>query len=251
MRELNGGGGLWKLTLQSPLEVGIPIITQFWHYKLMKNIRWWPSKSYRIEGSLFEGAPEVKNYSNMATRLPLTDVRRIRARDNKLWIRDQNRAKHYGISRIPCPCTQHRGVGSPFLLKNIFRHLIRYGRSPDCRTYRRGPEDPDSSDDEWEADFEAKIAESTRRDAAAKIAAATHREVNRDSGVEVRRMVQHIHQQVEQSTETEERLNDIPISAMETVDNITGINTKQMDSGAGQPSGSNEAEEPTDVVRRA
>ena len=159
----------------------------------------------------------------MSTRLPLTDIRRIKARDNKLWRRDKKRARLYGLTRIACPCTQHNGVGRAFGLDEVLRHLVRYGRSPECRTSRY-PEEPDSSDDEWEAAAAANIAS----------ASTSQGQQDRDSGVQVRQMVSDMLQQVQEFAETEERINDIAMNAMETVDNITGINVNQDQGEAGQ-----------------
>ena len=147
----------------------------------------------------------------MSTRLPLTDPTRLMTRDSKLWRRDKERARLYGFKRLPCPCTEHNGIGSSFSLEEIERHLIRFGRSPECRVWR-GPQDPDSSDDEWEAD------------AASKLSAAIAREERRDSGLEMRRMVQHMYQQVQAFAESEERMNNITMSALNDSDDITGIN---------------------------
>ena len=141
----------------------------------------------------------------------MSDARRITARDNKLWLRDKNRASLYGFHKLPCPCTQHKGTGLSFRIEEVEKHLLRYGRAPNCRTWR-GPEDPDSSDEEWKADFSTKIAASTRR------------RDKQDNGIEVRQMLQHMYQEVQHVAERENEINDITLSALETVDNITGIN---------------------------
>ena len=92
----------------------------------------------------------------MSHRLPTSDIRRIRNRDNKLWLRDQRRAENYRFNRIPCPCTLHRGKGRPYVLAEVERHLLRNGRSLECRTWR-GPSTPDSSDEEWGAESSARL----------------------------------------------------------------------------------------------
>ncbi|KAG0573269.1 hypothetical protein KC19_VG163600 [Ceratodon purpureus] len=98
----------------------------------------------------------------MSVRYPLTDVRRIRARDDKLWIRNQQRASVYKLSRIPCPCKEQKGTGLPFRIEEVERHLQRHGRAPECRT-SKVPMPPDSSDDEWEADFSYRVSAGTMR----------------------------------------------------------------------------------------
>ena len=148
----------------------------------------------------------------MSERLPLTDNIRIKNRDNKLWDRDKKRARLYGFRKLSCPCSLHNGTGIAIRIEEIGKHLLRYGRAADCRTWR-GPEDPDSSDEEWEADFTARNK------------AAARREQPRDSGVAVRDMVREIYQQVQEFAETEERVNEITMTALEDVDNITGINS--------------------------
>ena len=147
----------------------------------------------------------------MSQKLLISDHRRVRERDNKLWLRDKQRALQYGFPRIPCPCLHHRGTGRPISITEVERHLIRFGRSPDCRTWR-GPQEPDSSDDEWEQDYTAKIAQ----------ASTIIRE--RDNGLEMRNMLQEMYQQVEEAAAIEETINRIAMTAMQTSDDITGIN---------------------------
>ena len=147
----------------------------------------------------------------MSDRFPLTDSRRIRARDNKLWLRDKARASNYSFSRIQCPCNQHKGPGLPFGIEEVERHLLRYGRSPECRTWR-GPEEPDSSDDEWEEQYSASISASAGRPDV------------RDSGLHMRQMMKHIYQQVDQFIESKEQIDNVTMSALQTADNITGMN---------------------------
>ena len=148
----------------------------------------------------------------MSVKLPITDSGRIRKRDNKLWLRDKRRAELYDFNRIPCPCALHRGKGRTFLIAEVERHLLRHGRSPECRIWR-GPSTPDSSDEEWELHDSLPSVEHS------------HRIQERDSGLEMRQMMQDMYQQVRAFEETEERLDNITMEAMETVDNITGINT--------------------------
>ena len=147
----------------------------------------------------------------MTERLPVSDPRRVRERDKKLWLRDKERASRYGFSKIPCPCLHHRGTGRAIVITEIERHLIKFGRSPDCRTWR-GPLEPDSSDEEWERDSTEKIAQALRNTR------------ERDNGLQMRDMLQDIYQQVEEAGATENALNEIAMTALQTSDDITSIN---------------------------
>ena len=163
----------------------------------------------------------------MMNRLLLSDPRQIKSRDDKLWIRDKRRATLYGLGRLPCPCHIHRGVGLPYKLEEIERHLFRHGRSPDCRTWR-GPDNPDSSDQEWENDFSAKNAEIVRRDR------------EQDNGLQMRSMMQDMYQQVEAFAQTEDRLNKETMNALEASDHILRVNMEGAEGDAtqeGQTSG--------------
>ena len=152
----------------------------------------------------------------MESRLPITDPQRVRARDNKLWLRDQRRAALYKFNRIPCPCSTHKGTGRPMGIDEVHKHLIRYGRSSDCRAWR-GPDDPDSSDEEWEEDYSRRgVQHNDGRQ-------------ERDSGLQMRHMMRDIYQEVAAFTETEERIDDITRTALETVDNVTGTNDMGFD----------------------
>lgn len=130
-----------------------------------------------------------ERFSKMSPRHSLQDGRRIKARDDKLWIREKRRAELYNFTKIQYPCSVHKGTGSAFKLDEIERHLLRHGRSSECRTWR-GPDDPDSSDDEWEQDFTNQIQ------------ATTSHTQPRDNGVQVRTILQHMYQEVDASIET-------------------------------------------------
>ena len=122
----------------------------------------------------------------------------------------------------------------PFGIDVVKRHLVRYGRSSEYRT-SRGPQEPDSSDDEWEAD------------AAAKVAAALRSDEKRDSGIQVRGMLQDMYQQVQEIEEAEEKINDITMSALEDSDNITGVNTYPVQFETGEGSRRNESDDVSDL----
>ena len=143
----------------------------------------------------------------MGERLPLSDPRRIKARDDKLWVREKRKAAMYGFPRIHCPCTLHKGTGHCFKWDEVERHLYLHGRSPDCRFWH-GPEDPDSSDEEWENHYTMQNKPSSSTP-----------EV-RDNGVQVREMLKHIFQEVEKIAETEEMLDETTMDALQASDNI-------------------------------
>ena len=173
----------------------------------------------------------IRHCARMLHRLLLSDPLRIKSRDDKLWVRDKKRAKLYGLSRLPCPCHIHRGVGVPYKLEEIEKHLYRHGRSPDCRTWG-GPDNPDSSDEEWENDFSAKNK------------AASRREPERDNGLEMRQMMHDMYQQVEAFAQAEEQLNEETMNALDTSDHILGVNMEDAEGDAnqgGQPGANVEA----------
>ena len=147
----------------------------------------------------------------MSSRLSLQDPQRIKARDDKLWVREKRRSQLYNFNKLPCPCSLHNGVGSAFTMEVIERHLLRHGRSAECRTWR-GPDDPDSSDEEWERDFtDTKYV-------------PTSRSQQGENAVQVRSMMQHIFQEIDAFVDSEERLNNIAVAALEEADEIAGIN---------------------------
>ena len=110
-------------------------------------------------------------------------------------------------------CAIHKGIGRPFGIEEVYRHLIRHGRSPDSRSWR-GPSEPDSSDDEWEEDYTARMTGKNQRP-------QIH-----DSGVLVRNLMQDIFQEVQAFTAAEENIENITMSALESMDKITGLNDK-------------------------
>ena len=161
----------------------------------------------------------------MTQRLLLTETRRIRLRDDELWRREKQKNALYNFQKIPCPCTVHKGLGLAFNVDEVKRHLLLYGLSPECRT-SRGPQDPDSSDEEWKNDFNGQFEGSSSE--------ATER----DNGLAMRTMMQHMYQQVESFVETKEQLNDITLVApVDIVDNITGINEPYKLGGDGGSNG--------------
>ena len=112
--------------------------------------------------------------------------------------------------------------------KRSGKALLRYGCSKDCRTWR-GPGNRDSSDEEWEAEYSARVL------------GQAHRPQDLDSGIEIRNMMQHINQQVQEFISTEKIL-DITMGALDTMDQITGVNNDGGSERAGQPECSNAGE---------
>ena len=104
----------------------------------------------------------------------------------------------------------------PFTVDKVKRHLIRFGRSPRCCTWR-GPQDPDSFDEEWESDFTEKIAKDVAENS------------DHDRGLQMRQLMKEMYQQVDEVAERENQLNDIAMEALHTVDDITGINQGDID----------------------
>jgi hypothetical protein len=84
-------------------------------------------------------------------RLPLSDQRRQQLRDDRLWIRELQRAQLFSLKQLHCPCSQCKGWRR-FCLATIREHLIQNGRDSEFRVWR-GPGNRDSSDEEWEQDF--------------------------------------------------------------------------------------------------
>ena len=87
----------------------------------------------------------------LPARLPVSDIRRQRLRDDRLWLREVKRARQLNVRKLHCPCTKCEGR-SRILIKNVREHLIQNGRHPECRLWR-GPGNRDSSDEDWEREF--------------------------------------------------------------------------------------------------
>ena len=85
------------------------------------------------------------------TKLPLSNSRRQRLRDDRLWIRERQRALELNIQKLHCRCTKCWGRRLLYV-RNVREHLIRNGRDPNSRMWR-GSGVRDSSDEEWEEEF--------------------------------------------------------------------------------------------------
>ena len=62
------------------------------------------------------------------TRLPLHHPDRIKARDLKLQLRDEQRANRNELSRYRCPCNLCGGRRRPYKTSTVARHLRHRGR---------------------------------------------------------------------------------------------------------------------------
>ena len=61
-------------------------------------------------------------------RLPLNHPERIKARDLKLQLRDEERAARSELSRYRCPCNLCGGRRRPYKVATIARHLRHRGK---------------------------------------------------------------------------------------------------------------------------
>ena len=64
----------------------------------------------------------------LRTRLPLHHPDRIKARDLKLQLRDEERANRNELSRYRCPCNLCGGRRRPYKRSTVARHLRHRGR---------------------------------------------------------------------------------------------------------------------------
>ena len=141
-------------------------------------------------------------------RLALTDPIRIAARDNKLWKKEQRRAMLYKQRNMYCPCADCGGTEKPIQISEARRHLRLNGRASNCRVYR-GPEDNDSSDDEWEAAWHATFSTASNVNSTAP-----------DSGLDVRGAVRDLFQQNSDIVDIEVQIDEITMVALEDSDAI-------------------------------
>ena len=154
-------------------------------------------------------------------RLPISNKRRQKLRDDRLWKREEQRAALYNLKRIHCPCSKCKGRVQCSLAK-VKDHLIQHGREPTYRLWR-GPGDRDSSDEEWKQEF--------------KTPSLPREKVQLDIGVDVRSMVQDAFQEIdEHKPPLEERVEEIVMDAFTVVDDLQ--------EGENDDSGDEDNEEP-------
>lgn len=108
------------------------------------------------------------------------------------------------MNQTLCPCSKCRGAAL-VPLKEVFAHLIKDGRDPTMRVWR-GPGDVDFSDEEWEAADAGPMN--------------TTRPGKMDVGIQIRPMLQHKYQNVDDVLEVENQLNDIVMESLDTADKL-------------------------------
>jgi hypothetical protein len=92
-------------------------------------------------------------------RLPITNKRRRRLYDNRLWSKEVQRARLLNLKQIHCFCLVCKGHRR-YLLAIVKEHLIRNRRDDNFRVWR-GPRSTDSSDNDWEENFWGPSAQRT------------------------------------------------------------------------------------------
>ena len=138
-------------------------------------------------------------------RLPISDKRRQKLQDERLWKRKEQRAALYNLKRFHCPCSKCKGRVQCSLAK-VKDHLIQHGREPTYRLWR-GPSDRDSLDEEWEQEF--------------KTPSRTRENVQLDIDLDVRSMVQDAFQEIdERPPPLEETMEEILMDAFTVVDDL-------------------------------
>lgn len=135
-------------------------------------------------------------------RLPLHHPLRVSQHDAKLWNREQIKAAQTRPARMRCPCTHCQGSHTR-VLREIHGHLAIHGRHPRWRV-ANDPNDDDSSDDEWRAEFDN--ANTARREqfftgglteVVAGLGGPTGQQHSGDAGIHVQQMVQDIFQDLD------------------------------------------------------
>lgn len=94
-------------------------------------------------------------------RLPLWHVRWQHYRDDRLWVREDNRVKFYKLTCSYCPCTKCKGRFL-YIVGHMREHLIHNGNDPRFRVWR-SLGSRDSSDEEWEEDFRRPVGQQTQK----------------------------------------------------------------------------------------
>jgi hypothetical protein len=79
-------------------------------------------------------------------RLPVSNARRQRIRDDHLWNQELQKAWFFNVKHLHCPCTVCMGQRR-LLIKTVRDHLIWNGRDPRLRLWR-GLGNRDSSDED-------------------------------------------------------------------------------------------------------
>ena len=160
-------------------------------------------------------------------RFPLSDDRRKRLRDDRLWTREVQRARFFNQRSIHCPCIKCNGQRR-WLVATVREHLIQNGRHPEFRVWR-GPGDRDTSDEEWEADYWAP---------------KVHQTENMDPQIDTRQMVKDAFQEAEEAASLEDKVQDVLLGAFNVADEVhadcvgdSNSDDDVEDTGPGEPVG--------------
>jgi len=92
--------------------------------------------------------------------LPLLHVKKQQHRDDKLWVREEQRARLYNLKCLHCPCTKCKGHFL-YTIGNVRGHLIHNERDLRFRIWI-GPCTRDLLDEEWEEEFKRPIKQQTQ-----------------------------------------------------------------------------------------
>jgi hypothetical protein len=137
-------------------------------------------------------------------RLPVTDARRQRIWDDRLWKREFQRARLLNVQHLHCPCIVCRGQRR-LLVKMVREHLIRNGRDSKMRVWR-GPGNQDSSDEEWEEEFWNPAAP---------------KHIDMDAQVDTQGMLQGAFQQADTDYPMEDKVRDKALMEFTTADTVS------------------------------
>jgi hypothetical protein len=137
-------------------------------------------------------------------RFHVSDERRQRLRDDRLWTREDQRARFFNQKSLHCSYSRCRGRRR-WLLATVRDHLIRNGRHPDFQVWR-GPGEWDSSDEEWEEDFWTPIVQPIE---------------DVDPFVDTRRMVEDAFRHEDEAPRLEGRVQDIVLDTFTVADECT------------------------------
>jgi hypothetical protein len=62
-------------------------------------------------------------------RLPFWHVRKQQHRDDRLWVKEEQKGRLYNLRRLCCPCIKCKGRFL-YTIGNVRGHLIHNGRDP-------------------------------------------------------------------------------------------------------------------------
>ena len=79
----------------------------------------------------------------------IMDKKREIQRDNKLQMREVEKAIKFNHGKMYCPCTNYARIQRPVKVLEAKKHLRMHDKAPNCCVYR-GLDENNSSDGEWE-----------------------------------------------------------------------------------------------------